>query len=64
MMKMKDGAGVDDGNKTISDELQHVLTLESRKHYKRIVIEWLLEKHCTHNRSDRLNLFLFDITSE
>ena len=44
MMKMKDGAGVDDGNKTISDELQHVLTLESRKHYKRIVIEWLLGK--------------------
>ena len=44
MMKMKDGAGVNDGNKTISDKLQHVLTLGSRKHYKCIVIEWLLGK--------------------
>ena len=64
-MKMKDGAFVDDGNKTASDELQHVLTLDSRKHDKRIVVEWLLGKYRgTHNRSDRLDLFLFEITSE
>ena len=62
---MKDRACVDDGNKTTSDELQHVPTLDSRKHDKCIVIEWLLGKyHCTYNRSDCLNLFIFEMTSE
>jgi len=41
-MVMKDGACVGDGNKTTSDELQHLPTFDSRKHDKRIVIEWLL----------------------
>ena len=64
-MKMKDGASVNDQNKTILDELQHALTLDSREHYKHIIIKWLLCKnHCTHNRSDHLNFFLFEITSE
>ena len=65
VMVMKDGACVDDRNKTTLDELQHVPTLDSRKHDKRIVIEWLLGKyHCTHNRSNHLNLFIFKMTSE
>ena len=62
---MKDGACVNNGNNTTSDELQHVLTLDSKKHNKCIVIEWLLGKyHYTHNRSNCLNLFIFEITSE
>ena len=64
-MKMKDGASVNDQNKTILDELQHALTLDYREHYKHIIIKWLLCKnHCTHNRGDHLNFFLFEITSE
>ena len=64
-MKMKDGASINDQNKTILDELQHALTLDSREHYKHIIIKWLLSKnHCIHNRNDHLNFFLFEITSE
>ena len=65
MIKIKDGASVNDWNKTILDELKHALTLDSREHYKHIIIKWLLSKnHCIHNRSDHLNFFLFEITSE
>jgi len=61
----EDRAFVDDGNKTSLDELQHVPTLDSYEHDKYIIVEWLLGKnHCTHNRSDCLDLFLFEITSE
>jgi len=61
----EDRAFVDDGNKTSLDELQHVPTLDFHEHDKHIIVEWLLGKnHCTHNRSDHLDLFLFEITSE
>jgi len=59
MMKMKDGARINHRNKTSSDELQRVLTLDSRKHDKRIIVEWFLGKnHCAHYRGDPLNFLL------
>ena len=60
-----DGAGVDDRYKTSSNELQHVPTPDSREPNKCVVVEWLLSKcHCTHNESNRLDLFLSETTSE